>query len=126
MANISIVVDGKPQSIDSEIKPTQIFAENTEIIVCKVNGDLKDLWTDLKDGDVVEGISIESPDGLAVLRHSTAIMTLTHSGHSIQMILRNLNLQCARLLSQDKDLSVVLQQRKRHLLNWRTNHTSAN
>ena len=72
MANISIVVDGKPQSVDSEIKPTQIFAENSEIVVCKVNAELKDLWTDLKDGDVVEGISIESPEGLSVLRHSTA------------------------------------------------------
>ena len=72
MANISIVVDGKSQSVDSEIRPTQIFAENAEIIVCKVNGDLKDLWTELKDGDVVEGISIDSPEGLAVLRHSTA------------------------------------------------------
>ena len=29
MANISIVVDGKPQSLDSEIKPTQIFAEKS-------------------------------------------------------------------------------------------------
>jgi len=72
MANISIVVDGKPQSVDSEVKPTQIYAETSEVIVCRVNGDLKDLWTDLKDGDVVEGISIESPEGLAVLRHSTA------------------------------------------------------
>ena len=72
MANISIVVDGKSQSVDSEIKPTQIFAEKSEIVVCKVNGDLKDLWTDLKDGDDVEGISVESPEGLAVLRHSTA------------------------------------------------------
>ena len=72
MANISIVVDGKPQSVDSEIKPTQIFADDSEIVVCKVNGHLKDLWTDLKDGDVVEGISIESAEGLSVLRHSTA------------------------------------------------------
>ena len=47
MANISIVVDGKPQSLDSEIKPTQIFAEKSEIVVCKVKGELKDLWTDL-------------------------------------------------------------------------------
>ena len=72
MANISIVVYGKSQSVDSEIRPTQIFAENAEVIVCKVNGDLKDLWTELKDGDLVEGISIDSPEGLAVLRHSTA------------------------------------------------------
>jgi threonyl-tRNA synthetase len=30
------------------------------------------LWTELSDGDVVESIVISSPDGLAVLRHSTA------------------------------------------------------
>jgi threonyl-tRNA synthetase len=33
---------------------------------------LKDLWTELSEGDVVEGISISSPEGLSVLRHSTA------------------------------------------------------
>ena len=72
MVSISISVDGIKQSIDSEIRPTQIFTENTEIIVCKVNGQLKDLWTELKAGDVLEGISIDSPEGLSVLRHSTA------------------------------------------------------
>jgi threonyl-tRNA synthetase len=72
MASISISVNGVNQSIESEIRPTQIFAENAEIVVCKVNGELKDLWTELSDGDVVEGVSIESPEGLAVLRHSTA------------------------------------------------------
>ena len=72
MASISISVNGVNQSIESEIRPTQIFAENAEIVVCKVNGELKDLWTELSDGDVVKGVSIESPEGLAVLRHSTA------------------------------------------------------
>ncbi|MSY96891.1 MAG: threonine--tRNA ligase, partial [Actinobacteria bacterium] len=72
MASISISVDGIKQSVDSEIRPTQIFAENTEIIVCKVNGQLKDLWSELQAGDVLEGISIDSPEGLSVLRHSTA------------------------------------------------------
>ena len=72
MADISISIDGKSQSIDSELRPTQIFSENSEIVVCKINGELRDLWTELKAGDVLEGISIESPEGLAVLRHSTA------------------------------------------------------
>ena len=67
MASISISVDGKTQSVDSEIRPTQIFAENGEIVVCKINGELKDLWTEIKDGDSVEGVSIESPEGLSVL-----------------------------------------------------------
>jgi len=69
---ISVTVDGAVRSIEADQKPTHIFAENKEIVVCKVNGALKDLWTDLVDGDVIEGISISSPEGLSVLRHSTA------------------------------------------------------
>ena len=72
MSMISISVDGAARSIESDQKPTHIFAEDKEIVVCKVNGVLKDLWTDLVEGDTVEGISISSPEGLAVLRHSTA------------------------------------------------------
>jgi threonyl-tRNA synthetase len=72
MSQISISVDGLKVLVEADQRPTHIFADNKEIVVCKVNGVLKDLWTDLVDGDVVEGISISSPDGLAVLRHSTA------------------------------------------------------
>lgn len=42
------------------------------IVVCRINGALRDLWSDLADGDVVETVSIDSEDGLNVLRHSTA------------------------------------------------------
>jgi threonyl-tRNA synthetase len=72
MSQISITVDGAKIQVEADQRPTQIFADNKEIVVCKVNGILKDLWSELVDGDVVEGISISSPDGLAVLRHSTA------------------------------------------------------
>ena len=72
MSQIAITVDGKKLSLEADQRPTHIFADNKEIVVCKVNGVLKDLWTDLSDGDTVEGISISSPEGLAVLRHSTA------------------------------------------------------
>jgi threonyl-tRNA synthetase len=72
MSMISVSVDGAVRSIEADQKPTHIFAENKEIVVCKVNGVLKDLWTDLVEGDVIEGISISSAEGLAVLRHSTA------------------------------------------------------
>ena len=72
MSEIAIIVDGQPRKVEIDQKPTQIFSENKEIVVCKINGTLRDLWTDLSDGDVVEGISISSPEGLAVLRHSTA------------------------------------------------------
>ena len=72
MSEISIKVDGRVSSISADQKPTHIFAEDKNIVVCKINGVLRDLWTDLADGDVVEGISISSAEGLAVLRHSTA------------------------------------------------------
>ena len=72
MSKISITVDGKQHTVEADQRPTHIFAENKEIVVCKVNGQLKDLWTELVEGDLVEGVSISSPDGLAVLRHSTA------------------------------------------------------
>ena len=72
MSEISIVVDGVAQKVASDIRPTQIFAVDKSIVVCKINGVLKDLWSDLLDGDLVEGVAISSPEGLSVLRHSTA------------------------------------------------------
>jgi len=71
-AEISITVDGKKVSVAPDQRPTHLFAEAKEIVVCKVNGALKDLWSELQDGDVVESVAISSPEGLAVLRHSTA------------------------------------------------------
>ena len=72
MATIAITVDGSARSVESDQRPTHIFAEDKTIVVARVNGELRDLWTELFDGDVVEGVSISSPDGLNVLRHSTA------------------------------------------------------
>jgi threonyl-tRNA synthetase len=72
MAQISITVDGAALKLEADQRPTHIFADNKEVVVCRVNGVLKDLWTELSDGDFVESVAISSPDGLAVLRHSTA------------------------------------------------------
>ena len=69
---IQITVDGASHSIEADQRPTHLFADNKEVVVCRINGVLKDLWTDLQEGDVVESVSINSPDGLFVLRHSTA------------------------------------------------------
>jgi threonyl-tRNA synthetase len=72
MSQISITVDGATLQVEADQRPTHIFAHNKEIVVCTINGTLKDLWTDLVDGDVVESVLISSPVGLEVLRHSTA------------------------------------------------------
>ncbi|MFD5367560.1 threonine--tRNA ligase [Streptomyces sp. NPDC127103] len=49
-----------------------LFADDRTIVAARVAGELKDLSYELADGDVVEGVEISSPDGLDILRHSTA------------------------------------------------------
>jgi threonyl-tRNA synthetase len=80
-SQITVTVDGSLITVASDAKPTLIFEQKypervkpgpQAIVVCKINGTLRDLWTDLADGDVIESISIDSEEGLMVLRHSTA------------------------------------------------------
>lgn len=49
----------------------ELFSEKS-IVAMRVNGELRDLAHQAQPGDVVEGVDISSPDGLNVLRHSTA------------------------------------------------------
>ncbi len=69
---ISVTVSGQSRQIAPDQRPTHLFAEQAEVVVCRINGEIKDLWTELFEGDLVEPIAITSPEGLAVLRHSTA------------------------------------------------------
>jgi len=72
MSELKITVDGAATVVAVDQRPTQIFSERKDVVVCRINGELRDLWTDLADGDVVESVTIDSEDGLKVLRHSTA------------------------------------------------------
>jgi len=72
MSELKVTIDGVATAIAADQRPTQIFAERKEVVVCRINGELRDLWTDLANGDVVESVTIDSEDGLKVLRHSTA------------------------------------------------------
>ena len=49
----------------------ELFTDR-QIVAMRVNGELKDLATALKAGDVIEPVHISSEDGLNILRHSTA------------------------------------------------------
>jgi threonyl-tRNA synthetase len=76
-ASITVLLDGQKVTVTEDQKAHHLFGDATKIgseaiVVCRINGELKDLWTDLREGDVIEGIRIDSPDGLNVLRHSTA------------------------------------------------------
>jgi len=76
-ASITVLLDGKTVTVTEDQKAHHLFGDATKVgsdavVVCRINGEVKDLWTDLREGDVIEGIRIDSPDGLNVLRHSTA------------------------------------------------------
>ena len=79
--SISFAFDGAKKVVSPGTKVTQICEEvypdrikpgEKAIVACKINGAPRDLWSDVAEGDVVETIAIDSPEGLSILRHSTA------------------------------------------------------
>jgi threonyl-tRNA synthetase len=50
---------------------TELF-DNPAVVAIRLNGELRDLSSRVVAGDVVEPVTIDSPDGLSILRHSTA------------------------------------------------------
>ncbi|WP_237207849.1 threonine--tRNA ligase [Rothia nasimurium] len=72
MSALSITVAGAAQQVEAGATAADLFAENPEIVVARINGTLVDLSTELTDGDAVEPVSVHEEDGLNVLRHSAA------------------------------------------------------
>jgi len=50
----------------------ELYADDKNVIAVRVNGTLRDLAHELADGDVTEPVTNDSPDGLAIVRHSCA------------------------------------------------------
>ena len=71
-AQISVTVAGSERSVAEQTTAGDLFEGDRSIVVARVNGQLRDLTHVLSDGDTVEPVTIDSEDGLAVLRHSTA------------------------------------------------------
>ena len=72
MAQIVITLDGQTVTVTIEKYTGELFKDRPEVIALRINGQLRDLNTPLAHEDVVETISINSADGLAILRHSSA------------------------------------------------------
>ena len=68
---MSIQIDGKPAQVPADSTGFTLFSEKN-IVALRVNGELKDLAYSVINGDVVEGVALESADGLNILRHSAA------------------------------------------------------
>jgi threonyl-tRNA synthetase len=60
------------RTVEPGTRAWQLFADDQAVIAARVGEALKDLAYELEDGDVVEPVAIDSADGRAILRHSTA------------------------------------------------------
>ena len=69
---ITLTVDGVVTTVAAGTTGTDLFGERRDVVVVRVDGELRDLARELPDGAVVGAVTIGEPDGLAVLRHSTA------------------------------------------------------
>ncbi|MBO9569672.1 MAG: threonine--tRNA ligase [Cellulomonas iranensis] len=69
---ITLTVDGVETPVAQGTTGTDLFGDRRDVVVVRVDGELKDLALPLPAGAVVEAVTIDSPDGLSVLRHSAA------------------------------------------------------
>ncbi|WP_442545887.1 threonine--tRNA ligase [Arthrobacter sp. KN11-1C] len=69
---ITLIVDGEETKVTEGTTGAELFFERRDVVVARVDGELKDLDQVLPEGAQVDGVTIDSPDGLNVLRHSTA------------------------------------------------------
>ncbi|WP_312348143.1 threonine--tRNA ligase [Actinomyces sp.] len=88
MPSIDVTIDGEPRQLEEGTTGTQWYADRREVVAIEVDGTPKDLATPLPTGATVTAITIDSPTGLEILRHST-----THVlAQAVQQVFPDVNL----------------------------------
>src|SRR3984957_11951805 len=75
MTSIPILVRDSAGNTEREVEAGATAADlfpAKEVVAARIGDRLRDLATPLQAGDEVEAVTIDSPDGLYILRHSTA------------------------------------------------------
>ncbi|MFC7217818.1 threonine--tRNA ligase [Streptomyces polyrhachis] len=77
MSDVTVIVQRESAEPEARVVTTgttaaALFEGERQIVAARVRGELKDLSYELAEGDEVEPVGISSPDGLDILRHSTA------------------------------------------------------
>lgn len=85
MPPIAVTVDGIDTDLESGVTGLDLFGKDRQIVAMNMNGKEVDLATPLPDGATVTSITIDSPEGLAILRHSAA--------HVLAQAVQNVNSQ---------------------------------
>ena len=69
---ITVSVAGSERAVEQGPPAGDLVGDDRQVVVARVDGELRDLHHELADGDVVEPVLVTEPDGLDVLRHSCA------------------------------------------------------
>ncbi|MEZ0089797.1 threonine--tRNA ligase [Streptacidiphilus sp. EB129] len=76
MSDVRVVISREPDReervVTTGTTAGDLFPGERAVIAARVGGELRDLAHVLADGDEVEPVAVDSPDGLSILRHSTA------------------------------------------------------
>ena len=72
VGGITVTVDGQQQQVATGTTAADLYQGQREVVVARIDGTLRDLATPLADGQSIERVPISDPEGLEVLRHSTA------------------------------------------------------
>ncbi|MGP5073284.1 threonine--tRNA ligase [Arthrobacter rhombi] len=69
---ITLSVDGEQRAVAAGTTGAELYFDDRSVVVMQVDDALCDLSRELEAGTTVERVTIDSPAGLEVLRHSTA------------------------------------------------------
>ena len=76
---ISITLNGEKKEVAADQTGVQLFSDDKNIIAVRLNGEPRDLYTELHDGDVVEPIALDSEDLVLDRSSKTASTTISMS-----------------------------------------------
>ncbi|WP_062293469.1 threonine--tRNA ligase [Demequina phytophila] len=72
MPSVNATIDGVERELEAGTTGTDLFGDRRDVVVMRVDGALWDLAREIPAGAAVEAVTVSDPDGLMVLRHSTA------------------------------------------------------
>jgi threonyl-tRNA synthetase len=76
LSDVVVTVTGPDReaarTVTAGTKAWELVGGDDAVVAARVNGDLVDLSYEIGAGDVVEPVGVDSDDGRAILRHSTA------------------------------------------------------
>lgn len=75
MSELQISLNGGSLTVAPGPIASLLDEKDRSVVAARVNGETRDLSHELKDGDVVEFVALDSAEGLSILRHSLAHIT---------------------------------------------------